>query len=367
LNEAGSIVDCIRSARSVLEKEGFTGEVIVVDNGSIDGSGDLARAAGATVVDEPRLGYGSAYRAGVAVASGHYVVMVDGDLTYDFGDITRFVGELDAGADMVVGNRMGSIRPGAMPWLHRHVGNPLLSGFLNLLFRTPVRDVHCGMRAVRRDVLPLLDLRTTGMEFASEMVIRASREHLDIRELPIEYHPRAGESKLSPVRDGWRHLRLILVYNPTFLFMLPGAALAVAGAALTALVLAQVPSMGQELYVHLLIAGCLLIVLGLQALCFGICARAYGFYIMGEQSASFTRMRTRIRLEHGLMLVALVVAGGLVLLGFTIEEWIDKGLGGLDEERLATLTVMTFVVATQLFFTSFLLSVIGLRWRDRDP
>ena len=178
---------------------------------------------------EPRRGYGSAYLAGFDAATGDYIVMADADLTYDFADIPRFVRELDAGADLVMGDRMDSIHPGAMPWLNRYVGNPLLSGFLNLLYRTKVRDVHCGMRALRRDRLPVLDLGATGMEFASEMVIHASRRGLDIRAFPIEYHPRAGESKLSPLRDGWRHLRLILVYSPTFLFLIPGAVMAVLG------------------------------------------------------------------------------------------------------------------------------------------
>ena len=178
LDEAETIVECVTSARDVLEQNGLEGEVIVVDNGSTDGSGDLARGAGARVVEEPRRGYGSAYLAGLAAARGDYIVMVDADLTYDFGEIPRFVQELDGGAQMVVGNRFGGVQPGAMSWVSR-VGNPLLSGFLNALYRTNVRDVHCGMRALRRDVLPVLDLRTVGMEFASEMVIRATREHLD--------------------------------------------------------------------------------------------------------------------------------------------------------------------------------------------
>ena len=157
--------------------------------------------------------------------------MADADLTYDFAEIPRFVKELDDGAQLVMGDRMDSIHDGAMPWMNRHIGNPVLSGFLNLLYKTNVRDVHCGMRALRRDVLPVLDLNSTGMEFASEMVIRAAKRNLDVREFPIEYHPRGGESKLSPFRDGWRHLRLMLVYSPTALFIVPGLVMMVLGVA----------------------------------------------------------------------------------------------------------------------------------------
>ena len=193
LDEAETIAECVTAARAVLEESGLAGEVIVVDNGSTDGSGDLARVAGAVVVDEPRPGYGSAYQAGLAAARGDYIVMVDADLTYDFREIPRFVEELENGAQLVVGNRMGGIQPGAMPWLSR-LGNPILSGFLNALHQTNIRDAHCGMRALRRDVLPVLNMRTVGMEFASEMVIRATRERLDVREMPIELHPRVGAS-----------------------------------------------------------------------------------------------------------------------------------------------------------------------------
>ena len=194
----------------------------MADNGSDDGSAELARDAGALVVFEPRRGYGSAYLAGFAAAQGDYIVMADADLTYDFADIPDFVDKLDEGADLVMGDRMGNIQPGAMPWLHRYVGNPALTGLLNLFFRTGVRDAHCGMRAVRRSALPRLDLRTTGMEFASEMVIRAGKERLAIDEIPIHYHPREGESKLSSFRDGWRHLRFLLVHSPNWLFIVPG-------------------------------------------------------------------------------------------------------------------------------------------------
>jgi glycosyltransferase involved in cell wall biosynthesis len=194
LNEAENIAQCVTMARAALDENRIRGEIVVVDNASDDESAELARTAGATVVDEPRRGYGNAYLAGFAAARGDYIVMVDADLTYDFREIPRFVKELDDGAQLVMGDRMQNIQPGAMPWLNRYIGNPLLSGFMNLLFHTSVRDAHCGMRAVRRDVLPRLDLRATGMEFASEMVIRASKAELDIREFPIPLHPRGGES-----------------------------------------------------------------------------------------------------------------------------------------------------------------------------
>src|SRR5436190_3496520 len=274
LNEAETIGECVTLSRGVLDEAGLDGQVIVVDNGSTDGSGDLARAAGALVVDEPRRGYGSAYLAGLSVARGDYIVMVDADLTYDFGEIPRFVDELENGAQLVIGNRMQNIQPGAMSFLSR-VGNPLLSGFLNVLHRTNIHDAHCGMRALRRDVVPVLNLRTVGMEFASEMVIRATREHLDVREIPITLHPRVGKSKLSPFRDGWRHLRLILVYNPTFLFIVPGTAMLIAGLVVIVFVLSGGHTFGRPLYVHSMIVGSLLVLLGVQALGCGICARAY--------------------------------------------------------------------------------------------
>src|SRR5919109_1072983 len=366
LNEAATIGECVTNARRGLGEPGVAGEVIVGDNGSTDGSGDLARRAGARVVDEPRHGYGSACLAGLAEAQGDYIVMVDADLTYDFWEIPRFVQALQDGAQLVVGNRMRSIKPGAMPRLSQ-LGNPLLSGFLNALYRTNVRDVHCGMRALRRDVLPILNLRTVGMEFASEMVIRATRERLDVREIPIELHPRVGRSKLEPFRDGWRHLRVILVYNPTFLFLLPGAVMFFAGSLITLLVFVHVPVFGRNLYVHSLIVGCLLILLGVQAIGLGLSARAFGVYFISERDELFQKLRARLRLEHGLALAALVGLGGLVLIGIVIARWAGPGFGRLREGRLAIFAATAISVAAQIFFTSFLLSIIGLRRRRDEP
>lgn len=365
LDEAETITECVVQACQVLADNGLEGEVIVVDNGSTDGSGDLARAAGANVIAEPRRGYGSAYLAGLAAARGDYIVMVDADLTYDFREIPRFVQELEDGAELVVGNRMRGLRPGSMSWLSR-VGNPLLSGFLNALHRTNIGDAHCGMRAVRRSVLSLLNMRTVGMEFASEMVIRATRERLDVREIPIELHPRVGESKLAPFRDGWRHLRLILVYNPTFLFLLPGAVMLALGSVITLLVFVQ-PPIGRDLQIHSLIVGCLLVVLGVQAIGFGLCARAYGVYFISEQDELFQRLRTRFRLEHGLLAALGIVLAGIVLMAVVVGEWAAAGFGELSEARLALLGATLIVVGAQIFFTSFLLSILGLRRRRDEP
>jgi glycosyltransferase involved in cell wall biosynthesis len=363
LNEAETIAECVTSARAVLEESGLRGEVIVVDNASDDGSGDIAREAGATVVYEGRRGYGSAYLAGLAAAQGVYIVMADADLTYDFREIPAFVRELDAGAQLVVGNRLKGIQAGAMPFLSR-IGNPILSGFLNVLYRTNVGDVHCGMRALRRDALPVLELRATGMEFASEMVIRAAREKLDVREIPIELHPRVGESKLSPLRDGWRHLRLMLVYNPNFLFTLPGAAMVVIGSVIAIAVLANVPLFGRGVYIHTLILGCLLVILGVQAMSFGICARAYSAYFIGGEDRFFDRARARLRLEHGLAVAALFLIAGLALFGVLLGSWASRGFGPLREEQLGIVALTVIAVGAQIFFTAFLLSVIGLRRRD---
>jgi hypothetical protein len=361
LNEADNIEQCVTTARAVLARHGIPGEVIVADNASEDGSAELATAAGARVVHEPRRGYGSAYLAGFAAARGEFIVMGDADLTYDFEEIPRFLAELEDGADMVIGDRMKNIHPGAMPWLHRYVGNPVLSGFLNALFRTGVSDAHCGMRALRRDRLEQLALRTTGMEFASEMVIRAAKEKLDIRQFPIEYHPRGGESKLASFRDGWRHLRFLLVHSPNHLFILPGVLMALVGALVAVTVLAQIDVLGRQWDLHALIAGSLLMVVGTQVVALGLCAHAYGTYFMGERDPWFDRMRARFKLEHGLLLGGAVALAGLAIVGVIVVEWIDRGFGSLGEERLAVLAVTLVIVGVQIFFSSFLLSILGLR------
>ncbi len=363
LNEAANIEQCVTRAKAVLEEHDLRGEVVVADNGSEDGSPALAEAAGARVIHEPRRGYGSAYLAGFAAAQGEYIVMLDADLTYDFDDIPGFIDRLSNGAELVMGDRMDNIRPGAMPWLHRYVGNPVLTGVLNLFFRTGVKDAHCGMRAVRRDVLPRLDLRTTGMEFASEMVIRAAKEDLAIEELPIEYHPRGGESKLSSFRDGWRHLRFLLVHSPTHLFIIPGGLMALLGALISLTVVLQVSVFGRPWEIHTLVGGALLAIVGVQIVGLGLCAHAYGTYFMGERDPWFDRMRARFRLEHGLMLGAAVLFAGVVVGGVIFVTWAQRGFGDLAEQRLAVFAATLAIIGVQIVFSSFLISILGLRRR----
>ena len=361
LNEAESIGACVSSARRVLEESGLEGEVVVADNGSEDGSGELAAGAGARVVHEARRGYGSAYLAGFAAARGRYIVTADADQTYDFAEIPHFVAQLEDGADMVIGNRMNNILPGAMPWLHRYIGNPVLSGFLNLLYRSGVHDAHCGMRALRRDSLPRLRLRSTGMEFASEMVVRAVKENLAVSEFDIDYRPRAGESKLSSFRDGWRHLKLLLVNSPTALFMVPGAAMLALGLLGMALSLSGISLFGREWQVHAMIAAALLTVVGAQVIALAVSARAFAVYALGERADRLlTWGRERLRVEHGLLAGGLVALCGLTIGAVVVATWIGRGFGSLSEERLLVFAAVLIIVGVQTIFSSFFLSIIGL-------
>jgi glycosyltransferase involved in cell wall biosynthesis len=365
LDEADSIELVVRKALETMSSAGIQGEVVVADNASTDRSAELAATAGARVVSEPRRGYGSAYRAGFAAARGTYILMGDADDTYDFAEIPRFLEPLREGADMVIGNRMADIRPGAMPWHHRYLGNPLLTGVLNLFFGAGISDAHCGMRAFRRDLLPQLDLRTTGMEFASEWVIRASKLGLDVREIPIAYHPRKGESKLSSFSDGWRHLRFLLIHSPTWLFLLPGGALALAGLVGTVVVLTEVELFGREWQFHALIASVASLIVGAQILQIGIFARAFALYYLGERDSLIDFARRHLRLEHGIVAGLALLLVGFVIAAIVFITWIDRGLGALSEERLALVGLTLMVLGLQAIFGAFFLSVLGLGRRVR--
>jgi GT2 family glycosyltransferase len=364
LNEAETIATCIRKAKGAMERDGLSGEVIVVDNGSTDHSDLIAASEGARVINERRRGYGNAYLAGFAAARGRYIVMADGDNTYDFDLVGEFVKPLEAGADLVMGSRLkGTIHKGAMPPLHRYVGNPVLTGILNLFYRSGVSDAHCGMRAFKREALERLDLRMPGMEFASEMVIRASKAGLRIEEIPIEYRPRLGESKLNSFRDGWRHLRFLLVHSPTHLFLVPGIALFALGTLGMLAVLADISFFGRAWDLHAMIGASMMAIAGTQVMALGLVARAYSVHHLGDDDPLFERYDGRIRLEHGLLAGAGVFLAGFAIGLGVLVTWINRGFGALGEERLAVLSLTLIVVGMQIIFTSFLLSIVGLRRR----
>jgi glycosyltransferase involved in cell wall biosynthesis len=362
LDEAETIGICVSKATRAMANRGLTGEVIVVDNGSTDGSDEIASEFGANVIHETQRGYGNAYIAGFKAARGKYIVMGDGDDTYDFDKVGEFVERLDNGADLVMGSRLrGSIHKGAMPPLHRYVGNPLLTGVLNLFYRSGVSDAHCGMRGFRRESLDRLGLRMPGMEFASEMVIRASKAGLRIEEIPIEYHPRRGESKLQSFRDGWRHLRFLLVHSPTHLFVIPGAALFVIGLLAMLAIITNLSLLGRQWDLHAMIAAAMAAISGAQVISLGLGARAYGVNHLGERDRLFERFNGKVRLEHGLLLGLAIFAIGVVIAGAVLITWINRGFGQLGEEQLAILSLTLIVVGLQVVFTSFFLSIIGLR------
>jgi glycosyltransferase involved in cell wall biosynthesis len=366
LNEEEGVGAVVRAAWQGIESLGRTGEVIVVDNGSTDRSVEIAEREGAAVIHEERRGYGSAYLAGLAAARGEVIVIGDADGTYDFSKLDDFMAKIDKGADMVLGSRLrGRIEPGAMPWLHRHLGNPMLTRLINVFFGPRVSDAYCGMRMFRRSVLPRLELQATGMEFALEMILKSAKRGLVIAEVPIDYHARAGNSKLNTVRDGWRSLRFLLVHSATFLFLIPGAILFVLGLLIVIpLATGPVDLFGKTFYIHPMIAGAAATLVGAQIVQLGLFARTYAVLYLGDHDPLLERAWSRVRLEHGLLLgVGLFVAGAILLTAIFVE-WANSGFGALAKEHQALLGVLLLSLGVQVIFSSFFLSVLGLG-RDR--
>ena len=363
LNEEAAVAAVVADAWSGIERSGRPGEVIVVDNGSTDRSVELAEDAGARVVRESRRGYGSAYLRGLDEARGKYIVMADADGTYPLHDLPAFVDLLESGNDLVVGSRFkGSIHKGAMPWAHRWIGNPVLTFILNVFFGVRVSDAHCGMRAIRRSAVPRLELQATGMELASKMILKASKRKLRVGEIPIEYQQRIGESKLNTWRDGWRHLRFMLLHSSTFLFLIPGLVLLAIGLVIMLpLATGPVHAFGLTWYIHAMIAGSLATLVGAQIVQLGLFARSYALLYLNEHDPTMERLWTRVRLEHGLLLGAgLTLIGGGVLVAI-FAEWASGGFRELGREHEAVFGMTLVALGMQTLFGSFFLSVLGLR------
>ncbi|MGD0949783.1 MAG: glycosyltransferase family 2 protein [Candidatus Binatia bacterium] len=365
LNEAETVGACVTKAVTTLRRLGLHGEVVVVDNGSTDGSPEIAEGCGARVVHEARRGYGSALMRGADEARAPFIIMADADDSYDLTDLERFIAPLRAGADMVMGSRRrGRIEPGAMPWLHRWIGNPLLSGILNFLFHASVSDAHCGMRAFTKDAYRRMQLQTTGMEFASEMVIKAALGGLRVTEIPITLHPdgRSRPPHLRSFRDGWRHLRFMLLFSPSYLFLIPGGLSMVIGLIpLVLLGFGPVVIGGLHFDIHYMVVGSLLTILGFQIVTTGMFAKAYSHAARLYAPDRTLKLLIRVfNLERGLAVGAVLFLAGFAIDTWILMQWLASGMGALDAVRPAIQASTLMIIGAQTIFSSFFLSMLAL-------
>lgn len=364
LNEARTLPICIEKAQRCMREFGIDGEVVVADNGSTDGSADLAGPLGARVVHESRRGYGAALQAGIAAARGEIIVMADCDDSYDWGEIGRFVQKIDEGYDLVIGNRFrGGIDKGAMPLLHRYLGNPLLSFISRVVFRAPISDFHCGMRAFSREAYERMNLTTTGMEFATEMVASGAHNGLQIAEIPIRLHPdkRGRPPHLRSFRDGWRHLRFIVTYAPDHLYLWPGSTALMLGLLLEGLLATgPITIAGMYLGIHFLVLGAALVLLGVNVLLMGALAKtAVAARFPGYRSTLLEYLERRFKLEHWLVFGALVSACGLVVDVAILFQWLQRHGGSMEETvHPALVATNAIVVGANIVFGAFLLRLM---------
>lgn len=372
LNEAETIELCIKKAQSALFQHAISGEVIIADNGSTDGSQELAGRLGARVVTVSAKGYGSALMGGISAARGKYVIMGDADDSYDFTNLAPFVQKLREGYDLVMGNRFdGGIQPGAMPPLHKYLGNPVLTGIARVLYwNPPCGDFHCGLRGFNRAAIMKLDLRTTGMEFASEMVVKAALHQLSIAEVPTKLSPdgRSRPPHLRSWRDGWRHLRFLLLYSPRWLFMYPGALLMLLGLIVTIWLLPGARAIGNVTFdVHTLLYSSLAIIIGFQAVNFAVFTKIFAVSEgLLPEDARLSKVFRYINLEVGLIAGATLLLAGALSTIYAFSSWSAQSFGPLDPAhtfRIVIPSVTLITLGFQATLSSFFLSILGLRRR----
>jgi glycosyltransferase involved in cell wall biosynthesis len=369
LNEAETIATCIDKAHGFLARSGVAGEILIADNGSSDGSVEYALARGARVIAVTERGYGAALRAGIAAARGRYVIIGDADDSYDFSRLESFLAKLREGSDLVMGNRFaGGIAPGAMPLLHRYLGNPVLSLIGRMFFRSGIGDFHCGLRGLRRDAILALDLRTSGMEFASEMVVRAALNGLVLAEVPttLGVDGRSRPPHLRTWSDGWRHLRFLLMFSPRWLFLYPGAALFALGLLGTLILLPGRVMLTSRLGLdeHTFLVAAIAILVGVQVVGFGVIARHFAAANgLLPRSKSLDGLMARVSLERGLLIALALMCSGIGGVAWSLWQWAALDFGPLtapEVTRVLTLSLVLIATAVQLAFTVFLLGIIDL-------
>jgi glycosyltransferase involved in cell wall biosynthesis len=369
LNEAETLARCIDKARRYISRSGIDAEVMIADNGSTDGSQQIAREHGATVIDVPAKGYGSALMAGIQAASGRFVIMGDSDDSYDFSDLDPFVDKLREGNELVMGNRFqGGIKPGAMPALHRYLGNPVLTTIGRVFFHSPCGDFHCGLRGFSRDAILGLDLQSPGMEFASEMVVKATLNGLSITEVPTTLSPdgRSRPPHLRSWRDGWRHLRFLLLFSPRWLFLYPGLFLSIAGLLTMAWLLPGPRTIGAvTLDIHTLLYAAMAIIVGVQSVGFWAFANVHGMHEgLLPPNPRLRDLIGFVTIERGLLVAACLLLIGLALGVVAVSSWSNVAFGLLDPShtmRFAIPSATCIVLAFEIAYGAFVLNVLGLR------
>jgi glycosyltransferase involved in cell wall biosynthesis len=361
-NEEKALSSCLKLIKEVIREHKLDAEIIVSDSSS-DKSPEIARREGVRLVKHDKEGYGIAYLEGFNAAKGKYLFMADADGSYDFNEIPKFLKYLREGYDFVIGDRFGGkMDSSAMPFLHKYVGNPLLSGILRLFYGAKVNDCHCGMRAISREALGKLNLRTTGMEFASEMIIKALKAKLKIKEVPIDYHERKGSSKLKSFRDGWRHLRFMLLYSPLFLFFIPGLVLLLLGAELLLWFYFGSPEIGGIKFdYHPMFLGGLFLILGYQLVFFAMFAKTYAVTHLGDEGKFIDRICRYITIEKASIFGILVLLSGAFIYGWIFAKWLNSGFGALNEIKNSIVALILIVLGVQTVFSSFMLSMLGIK------
>ncbi|MDD5644729.1 MAG: glycosyltransferase family 2 protein [bacterium] len=364
LNEENGVGICIEKIKRVFEKENINGEIIVVDNGSTDNSYAIAKNKGAKVIKESLEGYGAAYIRGLKESKGKYIIMGDSDGSYDFYKIPDFIQFLDKGYDFVIGNRFkGKIHKKAMPWANRYLGNPVLSGLYRLFFRTNLSDIHCGMRGFTRNAYEKMNVKCAGMEFAAEMVMEALYNNLKIREIAIEYYPRAGKSKLRPFQDAWRHIKFMFLFCPMWLYFIPGVAITLLGLFLL-LILAKGPVLflGHLWDIHVMVLAALMSMLGWQIFNMGVYAKTFAVrqgYLKSDKLAYIFTKYFKLEIGISIGLVFFIVGLGINLVIFI--EWLQKSFGSLYRIREVILAMTFMVIGLQTIFSSFFISLLLIK------
>ncbi len=361
-NEEAALDSCLTQIKEIIKKHALNAEIIVSDS-STDSSPEIAKKHKVKLIKHDKEGYGIAYLKAFSEAKGKYIFMADADGTYDFGEIPNFLSYLKQNYDFVIGDRFkGKISPNAMPWNHRYIGNPILSFILRLFFKTKIHDVHCGMRAIKKEALKKLSLKTAGMEFASEMIIQAVKNHLKIKELPIDYYERKGVSKLRSLADGWRHLRFMLLYSPLYLFFLPGTILFIIGSiSLIWLYLASPQILGIKFYYHPMFASSLFIIIGYQLIIFAIFAKSYAITHLEEKAKIVTSINKYITIEKASIVGIIITLAGVLIYIFIFTKWLRTSFGELQEVKNSIIALTLIIIGIQTIFSSFMLSILGIK------